>query len=86
MPALALSESKPVIRGTEGVPPHAIPIHLSAVAAAALETMIGGRDGHVGAAQLPALRAMHADRGADGDLAELMREAGREGGVFVTFL
>jgi hypothetical protein len=86
MPALALSGSKPVTRGTEGVPPHAIPIHLSAVAAAAVEAMIGGRDGHVGAAQLPALRAMQADRRADGDLAELLREASREGGVFVTFL
>ncbi|RPH42773.1 MAG: hypothetical protein EHM87_15815 [Burkholderiales bacterium] len=86
MPALALSGTADAAFGADGVPSHAVPIHLSALAAASIEVMLGGRHGHVGAAQLPALRAMPADRRADGDLAELVRAAGRAGGVFVTFL
>ena len=86
MPALALSGPYDLARRGDGVPPHAMPIHLSALSAAAVESLLGGRHGHIGEAQLPALRAMPADRRADGDLAELLQAAGRAGGVFVTFL
>jgi len=86
MPALALSGSNPFAFSADGVAPDAMPIHLSVAAAAALETMLGGRHGHVGTGHLPALRAMPANGRRDVDLLELVDAASRDGGVYVTFL
>jgi hypothetical protein len=86
IPALALSGSNHYAVSEDGVAPDALPIHLSAAAAAALEAMLGGRHGHVGTGHLTALRAMPAAGRRDADLAELMEAAGRDGGVYVTFL
>lgn len=86
MPALALSGSNPFAVSADGVAPDALPIHLSAAAAAILEALLGGRHGHVGTGHLPALRAMPAHGRRDADLAELLDAAGRDGGVYVTFL
>lgn len=82
MPALVLSGSTP--HGAASYP--ALPLHLTPLTAAALESLIGGRHGDLTAAHLPALRELRRMRASDPDLLELMRVVDRHGRASVAFL
>lgn len=61
-------------------------MHLSAIAAAELEALIGGREGRMTPAQRPALQALQRSRAQDTDLGELLDALDRDGEIWLQFL
>ena len=81
MPVLALSGSS-----TDATLATPLPLHLSPWAAAALESLLGGRSGRLTADHLPALDALVQRRPTDADLRELLGVLRRDGEASVSFL
>ncbi len=86
MPALALRPSNDPAAAATATLCTDLPVHLSPLTAAEIESLIGGRNGRITRHQLPRLRAMRGTRAADTDLGELIRAVDRDGAVDVRFL
>ena len=88
MPALALSRpaSAPSRSASRAVGGDGLPMHLSAIAAAELERLLGGREGRMTPAQRPALQALQLNRSQDADLRELLDALDRDGEIWLQFL
>lgn len=88
MPALALSRPAHAAFRHRPLPtgPGSLPMHLSAIAAAELEVLLGGREGRMTPAQRPALQALQRQRAQDTDLRELLDALDRDGEIWLQFL
>lgn len=86
MPALALRPANDPAAASAATLCADLPVHLSPLAAAEIESLIGGRIGRITRHQLPRLRAMCGTRVGDTDLVEFIRAVDRDGAVDVRFL